>query len=100
MYIKNCDIIKKRKERRNMGGKYTEAQKKATKKYLDGKTDLIQLRLKKGTKEQWQAMADEKGRSLTDFIKCCVEAVADDLIPLGPPRRMKEEKADNIIKLP
>ena len=34
-----------------MGDKYTEAQKKASIKYLKEKTDSIQIRVTKGTKE-------------------------------------------------
>jgi predicted DNA-binding protein len=43
-------------------------------KYLTVKTDDIRIRMPKGTKEAWQQMAKASGRSLTQFIKDCVEA--------------------------
>ena len=36
-----------------MGEKYTEAQKNASIKYLKEKTDSIQIRTPKGTKDRW-----------------------------------------------
>lgn len=65
-----------------MGAKYTEAQKKASMKYLTDKTDDIRIRMPKGTKEAWQQMAQASGRSLTQFIKDCVEAVGPELLPM------------------
>lgn len=65
-----------------MGAKYTEAQKKASMKYLTDKTDDIRIRMPKGTKEAWQQMAQASGRSLTQFIRDCVEAVGADLLPM------------------
>ena len=56
-----------------MGGKYTDAQKNASKKYLMEKTDNIQLRVKKGTKERWMASAEKRGKSLTQFVVELVE---------------------------
>lgn len=47
-----------------MGDKYTDAQKKATMKYLKEKTDSIQIRTPKGTKERWKASANLQGKSL------------------------------------
>lgn len=58
-----------------MGSKYTDAQKRAAVKYLAEKTDLLQLRLPKGTKEAWQAAAEAQGySSMTAFVKAAVEA--------------------------
>ena len=57
-----------------MGVKYTEAQKKASIKYLKEKTDSIQIRAQKGTKERWQDAADARGQSLNQFIVETVEA--------------------------
>lgn len=56
-----------------MGGTYTEAQKKATEKYLAGKTDDIRLRLPRGTKDRWKAAADLEGKSLTRYVFDLVE---------------------------
>ena len=52
----------------SMGDKYTEAQKKATIKYLKEKTDSIQIRAPKGTKEAWKTAAEEQKLSLNQFI--------------------------------
>lgn len=51
-----------------MGDKYTEAQKKASMKYLKEKTDSIQIRVQKGTKERWKAVAETRGKSLNQMI--------------------------------
>lgn len=47
---------------------YSEAQKKATMKYLKEKTDHISLTVPKGTKERWQKAADLDGKSLSKYI--------------------------------
>ncbi len=57
-----------------MGVKYTEAQKKASIKYLREKTDSIQIRAQKGTKERWKDAAAARGQSLNQFIVETVEA--------------------------
>lgn len=51
-----------------MGDKYTDAQKKASIKYLKEKTDSIQIRTPKGTKERWKSAATDRGKSLNQFI--------------------------------
>ena len=56
-----------------MGDKYTEAQKKASIKYLKEKTDSIQIRAQKGTKERWKDAAALRGKSLNQFIVETVE---------------------------
>ena len=56
-----------------MGGKYTEAQKKAAAKYQAEKTESLQLRLPKGTKERCRAKAEASGKSLQRFIIDAVE---------------------------
>ena len=56
-----------------MGGKYTDAQKKASIKYLSEKTDDIRIRVPKGTKERWRTHATDKGKSLTSLITDLVE---------------------------
>ena len=57
-----------------MGDKYTEAQKKASMKYLKEKTDSIQIRATKGTKERWKAAAEARGKSLNQMIIETIEA--------------------------
>ena len=56
-----------------MGDKYTDAQKKASIKYLKEKTDSIQIRVPKGTKDRWRVAATERGKSLNQFIAEAVE---------------------------
>jgi len=56
-----------------MGDKYTDAQKKASIKYLKEKTDSIQIRTPKGTKEKWRAAAAASKKSLNQFIVDAVE---------------------------
>ena len=51
-----------------MGREYTEAQKKATLKYLKESTDDIRLRVPKGTKERWSAAAADAGMSMTKYV--------------------------------
>lgn len=57
-----------------MGEKYTDAQKNASIKYLKEKTDSIQIRTPKGTKDRWKAAADKAGVSLNRFIADAVES--------------------------
>ena len=57
-----------------MGDKYTDAQKKASIKYLKEKTDSIQIRTQKGTKERWRDAAANRGKSLNQFIIDTVES--------------------------
>lgn len=56
-----------------MGDKYTEAQKKASMKYLKDKTDSIQIRAPKGTKDKWRKAAEANGKSMNQFIVETVE---------------------------
>ncbi len=60
-----------------MGSKYTDAQKKASIKYLQEKTDDIRIRVPKGTKERWKQAAETKDVSLTQFVIDAVESVVD-----------------------
>ena len=52
---------------------YTEAQKKASIKYMAEKTDDIRLRVPKGLKDKYKAAAKKRGKSMTQFIVDCVE---------------------------
>ena len=56
-----------------MGGKYTEAQKRAAEKYTSEKLDDIRLRVPKGTKDIWKAKAEAQGKSLQRMIIDAVE---------------------------
>lgn len=57
-----------------MGEKYTDAQKKASIKYLKEKTDSIQIRTQKGMKERWKDAAALRGKSLNQFIVDTIES--------------------------
>ena len=52
---------------------YTEAQKKASIKYMAEKTDDIRLRVPKGYKERYKKEAEKRGMSMTQFIIESVE---------------------------
>lgn len=52
---------------------YTEAQKKASIKYISEKTDDIRLRVPKGLKNKYKSEAEKRNVSMTQFIINCVE---------------------------
>ena len=56
-----------------MGEKYTDAQRRATLKYLSEKTDDVRVRVPKGTKERWRTEAEVEGKSLQRFIIDAIE---------------------------
>lgn len=56
-----------------MGEKYTDAQRRATLKYLSEKTDDVRVRVPKGTKERWRTAAEVEGKSLQRFIIDAIE---------------------------
>lgn len=57
-----------------MGSQYTEAQKRATQKWQDNNTDLLRIRVPKGKKAEYQALADRSGaKSLTAYITSILE---------------------------
>ena len=70
-----------------MGNTYTEAQKKASMKYMQEKTDDIRLRLPKGTKDRWKAAAELAGaQSMTKFIESVVECAIVAMTEQSPER--------------
>lgn len=52
---------------------YTEAQKRASLKYMTEKTDDIRLRVPKGLKDKYKAAAESYQMSMTQFIIQAVE---------------------------
>lgn len=52
-----------------MGGKYTNAQKAASMKYIASKTESIQLRVPKGKKTEYQEFAKSQGKSLNALVQ-------------------------------
>jgi predicted HicB family RNase H-like nuclease len=57
---------------------YTEAQKKASIKYMSEKTDDIRLRVPKGLKDKYRKEAEKRGMSMTQFIINCVTKEIND----------------------
>ena len=55
---------------------YSEAQKKATAKYMKNKLDDITVRVPKGKREVYKAHAERKGKSLNALI---VELLEKDM---------------------
>ena len=53
---------------------YNEAQKNATRKYMEKTYDRLELQLKKGMKEIYRAQAAEHGMSLNAYIISLLEA--------------------------
>lgn len=57
-----------------MSGNYTEAQKRATEKWQNEKTDLIRFRCPKGRKSVYQDLALRSGaNSLTEYLNKLLE---------------------------
>lgn len=48
--------------------RYTEAQNRATQKYIKSNYDEIKVRVKKGEKEKYKRYAESKGCSLNQLI--------------------------------
>lgn len=59
-----------------MGAKYTEAQNKATQKYIKNTYDTITVRAPKGMREKYNAHAESKGTSLNKLI---IELLNNDM---------------------
>lgn len=56
----------------NMGGKYTEAQKKASLKYQEDKVK-IQILVTPDQREQYRQLAESRGMNLTKLIIALLE---------------------------
>ncbi len=54
--------------------RYSEAHNKATQKYIKNNYDEIKIRIPKGMKDEYKAMAEASGKSLNQFI---IDAVED-----------------------
>lgn len=53
--------------------RYTEAQKRATRKYQKEHQDLIAIRVPKGKREEYKAKAADHGKSLVRYIMDLIE---------------------------
>lgn len=58
--------IKKKRE-------YSQAQNKATQKYIKNNYDSVMIRMPKGKKEQIKAHAETKGESLNGFVNRAID---------------------------
>lgn len=56
-----------------MKRKYSQAQNKATQKYIKNAYDEIKIRVQKGKKEEYKELAANAGKSLNQFIIDCIE---------------------------
>ena len=56
-----------------MGSKYTEAQNKATQRYLKKAYDDIRVRVPKGKKEEIREHAEKRGESVNGFINRAID---------------------------
>ena len=54
---------------------YSEAQKRATAKYMKEKLEDIKVRVPKGKREEYKAQAEAKGYSLNAYI---IKLIEDD----------------------
>ncbi len=54
--------------------RYSEAHNKDTQKYIENNYDEIKIRISKGMKDEYKAMAETSGKSLNQFI---IDAVED-----------------------
>lgn len=61
-----------------MARRYTEAQNKATQKYIRNAYDQISVRVPKGKRDEYSAKAQAHGKSLNQFIVDCIEKGLDD----------------------
>lgn len=51
----------------------SEAQLRASAKYREKAYDQVSIRVKKGTRDRWRALAEMEGKSLAAFIVSRVE---------------------------
>lgn len=65
-----------------MAEKYTEAQKRATYKYLS-KTVAIQIRVSSDQRERYQTLANDRGLSMTQLIIKLLEDVANNSLTVN-----------------
>ncbi len=75
-YLKEGDIV------------YSEAQKRATLKYHAKAYDQVAIRVPKGTRDRWRALAEMEGKSLTAYIVSRVEGAyvhAEEIADSPPP---------------
>lgn len=56
-----------------MGRKYSQAQNRATQKYIKGAYDSITLRVPKGEKEKIKDFAESNGESMNGYINRLID---------------------------
>ncbi len=84
---------------------YSEAQKRATSKYHAKAYDQVSIRVPKGTRDRWRALAEMEGKSLAAYIVSRVEGAyvhAEEIIdvpapseaPIQEPHKGPSERSD------
>ena len=53
---------------------YTQAQNRATQKYVKEHCERVYITLPNGIKDRWKVAADAAGESLTEYIRNAVKA--------------------------
>lgn len=61
----------------NKKREYTQAQNKATQKYIKNNYDSVMLRMPKGKKEHIKAHAESRGESLNGFVNRAIDEAID-----------------------
>ena len=61
----------------NKKREYTQAQNKATQKYIKNNYDSVMLRMPKGKKEQIKAHAESQGESRNGFVNRAIDETID-----------------------
>ena len=59
--------------------KYTEKKKASNKRYIDEKTDRIQMALPKGYSDKLHKIAESQGISMAGFIKKCIDTAYNEI---------------------
>ena len=52
-----------------MGGKYTEAQKNATNKYMKENLEIVSFRVRKGKRKAYNDLAKKRNESLSNMLE-------------------------------
>ena len=67
-------------------GRYTEAQNRATQKYIREKLEEIKFRVRRGEKDKYKAAAERAGLSMAKFfLDAADEKIARDGLTKGNP---------------
>ena len=77
-----------------MGGKYTEAQKNATNKYMKENLEIVSFRVKKGKRKAYNELAGKRETSLSNILESYLDHECEiENIPI-----ILEKKETNTMK--